>query len=75
MTMVPLHAEELTEAQKARNNSIFGQCMMDHYSQVTDEKGNINFLHIDSKEFINCLKCKKHTDFISADAGERCDEL
>lgn len=69
-----LHAEQLTEAQEARNNRIFGQCMMDHYGQKTNEKGGIDFLHIDSRAFVNCLKCKKHTGFISADGGENCNE-
>ena len=73
-TMFPLHAEELTEAQEERNNKIFGKCMMDHYSEVVNKEGYVDFLHINSEAFVNCLKCKNHSEFISADGGENCDE-
>ncbi len=75
MTMVPIHAEELTEAQEQRDNAIQGHCMMKHYGQKVDDKGNLTFLHIDFSEYINCLKCNKHSHHISADGGENCDEL
>ncbi len=75
MTMVPLHAEELTEAQTERDNRIFSQCFMNHYNKTEDENGFVTVEYLDSEGFINCLKCKKHTDFISAEGGENCDEM